>query len=73
MAAASHSAIMEPDHPLRMAMAMAMIAASHSAESCVGDRYGAPDPDFSPAAVARRYKSRINTYINKALRLIAKK
>jgi hypothetical protein len=74
LAKASHSAIMEPDHPLRMAMAMAMIAASHSAESCVGDteRYGAPDPDFSPAAVARRYKSRINTYINKTLRLIAK-
>ena len=70
LASASRSAIMEPDHPLRMAMAMAMIAMAHEAEGRVGDRYRSPDPDFSPAAVTKRYKSRINTYINKALRLV---
>jgi hypothetical protein len=70
MLAASREAILQPDHPMRMAVATAIIAQSVDGEENYAS-YG--EGVDTPEAVQRRHRARINKSVDRTLGLISKK
>jgi len=70
MLAASREAILRPDHPMRMAVATAIIAQSVEGEENYAS-YG--EGVDTPEAVQRRHRARINKSVDRTLGLISKK
>jgi len=70
MIAASREAILRPDHPMRMAVATAIIAQSVGGEENYAS-YG--EGADTPEAVQRRHRTRINKAVDRTLGLISKK